>query len=109
MMRALDIMVAERRKSPRRAISQMVKLELDDDTTGDRPGLLVTDVSDGGARLFAQGVVLPATFTVVFVESGLRRKCRKVWSLGPETGVEFVDRNSRASKKHVSGAARHRA
>jgi len=87
----------------------MVKLELDDDTTGDHPGLLVTDVSDGGARLFAQGVLLPTTFAVVFVDTGLRRICRKVWSLGPETGVEFVDRNSRTSKKHVSGAAMRRA
>jgi len=84
---------AERRKSPRRAVSQVVRLELSDGTAH-QPGLLVTDISDGGARLFAQNVELPSTFALVFADSGIRRECRRVWRIGPEAGVEFIDQGT---------------
>jgi hypothetical protein len=81
----------ERRKSPRRAVSQVVRLELDNGAPANHPGLLVSDVSDGGVRLFAQNVEIPSRFALVFTESGIRRECRKVWQIGPEVGVEFAD------------------
>lgn len=102
-------LVAERRKSPRRAISQVVKLELDDGVPGDHPALLVTDISDGGARLYAQGVTLPPTFAVVFTDTGIRRECRRIWCIGAEVGVEFIERKPRTPKRRTNGVARHRA
>lgn len=95
----IDFTVADRRKSPRRAVSQMVRLELDDGAPAGHPGLLVTDISDGGARLFARNVDIPEKFALVFAESGIRRECRMVWRIGPEVGIEFVDQAPGASKR----------
>jgi hypothetical protein len=89
----------ERRKATRRAVSQVVRLELADGMPGNHPGLLVTDLSDGGARLFAQNVEIPSTFALSFLDSGLRRECRMVWQIGPEVGIEFVDRPSTSAAR----------
>jgi hypothetical protein len=92
----------ERRRSQRRAVSEVVKLELDDGTSADHLGLLVTDVSDGGVRLFARDVILPKTFSLMFPETGIRRECRTVWRIGPEIGLEFVGRRPMTAKKRRS-------
>jgi hypothetical protein len=87
----LEPVVTERRRSPRRAVSQVVRLELDNGAPANHPGLLVVDISDGGARLFAQNVDIPSRFALVFEETGIRRECRRVWQIGAEAGLEFVD------------------
>ena len=99
----VDPAVIERRKSPRRAISQVVKLELNDGAPASHPGLLVTDISDGGARLFAQNVEIPNMFALVFGDSGIRRECRKVWQIGPEVGLEFVEQGAGKQRKQKPG------
>jgi PilZ domain len=88
----IESKIMDRRRSPRRAISETVKLELEDGMSADHLALLVTGISDGGVRLFAKDVIFPATFSLVFPESGLCRKCRIVWRVGSEVGVEFVAR-----------------
>jgi hypothetical protein len=51
----------------------------------------VTDVSDGGVRLFVEGLEVPDEFTLV-LDHGVRpRECRVVWRLGHELGAEFTD------------------
>jgi hypothetical protein len=92
MTTPINLIVPDRRKTPRRAVSRVVKLELDSGVPSNHPALLVTDISDGGARLFAQNVEVPKTFALVFTETGIRRECRMVWQIGPEVGIEFVDR-----------------
>jgi len=53
---------------------------------------LVTDASDGGIRLFADGINLPDEFILVFDGTGeARRKCRVVWRLDDEIGAEFIE------------------
>lgn len=94
-----DVGVLERRRSPRRAVSQVVRLELDNGAPANHPGLLVTDISDGGARLFAQNVDIPSTFALVFEDSGIRRECRRVWQFGAEAGVEFIDQGAGSSRR----------
>jgi hypothetical protein len=91
MTTSVALGIPERRRSPRRAVSQVVRLELDNGGPINHPGLLVVDISDGGARLFAQNVDIPARFALVFEETGIRRECRRVWQIGAEAGVEFVD------------------
>jgi PilZ domain len=56
---------------------------------------MVTNISDGGARLYTETDV-PPTFTLSVSGEGvkLRRECRVVWRLGGELGVEFTDRAS---------------
>jgi PilZ domain len=92
MRKPIESKIVDRRRSPRRAISEVVKLELEDGTSADHLALLVTDISDGGVRLFAKDVIFPGTFSLLFPDSGNRRKCRIVWRVGSEVGVEFVAR-----------------
>ena len=53
---------------------------------------MVTDISEGGARLYSE-TAMPDTFTLAISGEGkaVRRDCRVVWRLGGECGVEFVD------------------
>jgi PilZ domain len=52
----------------------------------------VTNISDGGARLYSE-IEMPPTFTLSVSGEGVnvRRECRVVWRLGGEIGVEFTD------------------
>ena len=54
---------------------------------------MVTDISDGGARLYSE-IDMPPVFTLSVSRDGenMRRECRVVWRLGGELGVEFIDR-----------------
>jgi hypothetical protein len=99
MTKPVESKAIDRRRSPRRAISELVKLELEDGTSADHVALLVTDISDGGVRLFAKDVICPAVFSLVFPDSGTRRACRIVWRVGSEVGVEFVARSVAATSQ----------
>jgi hypothetical protein len=105
MTTSIDLVAHERRKTPRRAVSRVVRLELENGMPGTQPVLLITDISDGGARLFAQNIEVPKNFALVFAESGIRRECRMVWQIGPEVGLEFIDRG-KATRRGKSGRAR---
>jgi hypothetical protein len=53
---------------------------------------MVTDISDGGARLYSE-TEMPDTFTLSVLANNteMRRECRVVWRLGGEVGVAFTD------------------
>lgn len=51
----------------------------------------ISDISDGGVRLHAEGVPVPDEFILLFGNKTVRRECRVVWRLGHEVGAEFVD------------------
>lgn len=55
-------------------------------------GVMVTDISEAGARLYSE-IDMPPKFTLSVSGEGvrLRRECRVVWRLGGELGVEFID------------------
>jgi hypothetical protein len=83
-------MKTDRRKSPRRAISRRAKIEI----AGGSRDCLVTDMSDGGVRIFAEGGNVPDRFVLWFSDgddSTRPRACRVIWRLGPELGAEFTD------------------
>ncbi len=87
-------MFIERRKIQRRIINRVAQFQSDD---GSLPrSCMITDISDGGARLYSE-TEMPQKFTLsVFGEgTSIRRECRVVWRLGGELGVEFIDRASR--------------
>jgi hypothetical protein len=50
----------------------------------------ITDVSDGGVKVIAEYVDIPAEFTIIF-SAGRPRQCRLAWRIGCELGAEFVD------------------
>jgi hypothetical protein len=80
----------DRRRNERHAMRGLAKIQFG---TGSLPrDCWVSDVSDGGVRLHAEGVEVPDEFMLVLPgASGGRRECRVVWRLGHELGAEFVD------------------
>lgn len=86
----VDPALAERRRSSRRSVSRLVTIEPSPNVPGQEG--LVTDISKTGARLYARDIALPDAFAVIFMDTRERRECRLVWRIGPEAGVEFVDR-----------------
>jgi PilZ domain len=83
-----DRVLKDRRNARRFALRGVAKLQI--------PGspfprdCLVTDVSDGGARLYVEGLEVPDEFTLSFAGDE-RRACRVIWRLGYEVGVAFAD------------------
>ena len=82
-------MFKERRKAPRHAINRMAQFH-SEVCPMPRP-ILLTDISESGARLFTD-IDMPPTFVLAVSGEGVneRRDCRIVWKLGGEIGVEFV-------------------
>ena len=83
-------MLAERRKHRRHTINRIAKFFND---SGALPrDCMISDLSDRGARLFAEGVEVPDQFNLLISgDTGHRRECRVVWRLGGEIGVSFTD------------------
>jgi hypothetical protein len=50
----------------------------------------ITDVSEGGVKVIAEYVDIPADFTIIFSE-GRPRQCKLAWRIGCEFGAQFVD------------------
>lgn len=83
-------MFKERRKHRRDAINRIAKLQAD---VGTLPrDCMITDISEQGARLFADAIEVPDQFMLLISgDNEARRECRVVWRLGGEIGVSFVD------------------
>jgi hypothetical protein len=82
-------MLSEKRRHQRHTINRVAKFETE---SGALPReCVIIDISEGGARLFAEGVDLPDQFCLlIFGEKVVRRECRVIWRLGGELGVNFV-------------------
>lgn len=84
-------MFHDRRRASRRTINRVAQYQV---APGALPRtLMITDISDTGARLYSE-TDLPATFTLSVTGEGVgaQRDCRVVWRLGGEYGVSFTDR-----------------
>ena len=83
------IVFLERRKTARRTINRIAQFH-SEVSPMPRP-CMVTDLSEGGARLYSE-IDMPPAFTLSVSCDGrnLRRDCRVAWRLGGELGVEFV-------------------
>jgi hypothetical protein len=80
----------DRRKTPRRAISRLAKIEIGSSVYG----CLVTDLSEGGVRLYIEGVEVPETFVLLMPDDDgiIRpRDCQVIWRLRYEIGANFTD------------------
>ncbi len=84
-------MFLERRRLQRRAINRVAQFH--SEISPIPRAVMVTDISEGGARLYSD-IDMPPQFTLSVSGEGLnlRRQCRVVWRLGGELGVEFTDR-----------------
>jgi len=83
-------MRTERRKHPRQVINRIAKFQADAFSLP--RDCMITDMSQGGARLFADGVEVPDQFDLLISgdHKGVRRGCQVMWRLGGEIGVSFV-------------------
>ena len=81
-------MLQNRRHSQRHAMRGLAKIRYSGSTLP--RDAWVTDVSDGGVRLFVEGYEVPEQFTLV-LDNARPRECRVVWRLGHEVGCEFTD------------------
>lgn len=84
-------MLSDRRSHRRHTINRIGKYQADAYTLP--RDCMITDISDLGARLFAEGVDVPDQFQLLISndKKGLRRQCHVVWRLGGEIGVKFTD------------------
>jgi hypothetical protein len=81
-------MLVNRRRSERRVCNRVAKIQFG---TGSLPrDCMITDVSEGGAKIIAEYVDVPTEFTVIF-STGRPRQCRLAWRIGCELGAEFID------------------
>ena len=84
-------MLSDRRSARRYTINRIAKFQPDAYTLP--RDCMISDISDRGARLFAEGVDIPDEFHLLISDNdrGLRRACKVVWRLGYELGVQFTD------------------
>ena len=81
-------MLVNRRRSERRECKRVAKIQFG---TGSLPrDCMITDVSNGGAKIIAEYLDIPAEFTIIF-STGNPRQCRLAWRIGCELGSEFID------------------
>ena len=91
-----------RRRSERHAMRGLAKILFG---AGSLPrDCWISDISDGGVRLHAEGVDVPDEFVLVLAGvNGGRRECRVVWRLGHEIGAEFIYRAQHGFARQVAG------
>jgi len=87
-------MFIERRNAARRKINRLAQFYSRDGSAMPR-NCVVTDISDSGARLYAD-VETPPVFVLSVSGDGinLRRECRVVWRIGGELGVTFIGKTN---------------
>jgi hypothetical protein len=95
-------MIKERRTTQRYAVGGVAKIQARANTLP--RDCLVTDLSDGGVRLHAEGVEVPDQFVLMFGRDGsVRRDCRVMWRLGHEIGAEFIDGQQAGFARRMAG------
>lgn len=98
-------MFADRRKSER--ISLRGQAHIRSGAVSAPREVRITDISDGGVRLYAEGIEVPQFFIIYFANTDMRpRECRVVWRLGDEVGAEFVDRMEKGFARRLASPQR---
>jgi hypothetical protein len=92
------IMSHERRRHQRHVINRMAKLQTN--ATALPRECMIVDLSEQGARLFAENIHVPDQFDLLISgDNSARRECQVVWRLGGEIGVTFTGREARAASR----------
>ena len=88
-MRSLKL--EERRTVPRNSFERMAKIQLGYDVPPTY--CLVTDISEGGVRLYLNGLEVPDEFVLLLSSDGPAAKdgrYKVVWRQGDEVGAKYV-------------------
>jgi hypothetical protein len=85
-------MFGERRSHERIKINRVARIYAD--SIGVTCECTISDISEGGARLFVSDVQLPDRFLLqIFGDKAAREECKVAWRLGGEMGVQFVTKS----------------
>jgi|SRR4051794_13748741 hypothetical protein len=98
----------DKRTSPRRAISRLAKIEVGSLLCG----CLITDISEGGVRLYVEGVAVPETFVLLATDDNgciQPRDCQVIWRLGHELGAKYVTASNGGERRKTTKAAKQTA
>ena len=88
-------MLSDRRKTPRRTFNRLGRFY--SDLSGQHECMIV-DLSDGGARLHTHIETPPAFALTVLTDTGaIQRRCKVIWRLDHEVGVEFLAEEAQAA------------
>jgi hypothetical protein len=80
----------ERRTVPRYSLERMAKIQLGYDAAPTY--CLVTDISEGGVRLYLNGLEVPDEFVLLLSGDGPAKdgRYKVVWRQGNEVGAKYV-------------------
>ena len=83
-------MLADKRRHKRQTINRVAKFRCE--PTALARDCMITDISDGGARLFCEVPDIPDDFQLLVTGDTTTtwHDCSVVWRLGGELGVRFV-------------------
>ncbi len=80
----------DRRKVPRYPLERMAKIQFGYDAVPTY--CLITDISDGGVRLFLNGLEIPDEFVLLLSGDGPAKdgRYKVVWRTGNEVGAKYA-------------------
>jgi hypothetical protein len=101
-------MFGEKRQTKRYSINRVAKFVTE---SGTLPrDCIVTNISEGGARLFSEAPNIPDQFRLLIDgDVPIREECRVVWRLGGELGVAFVTREKERERLNAIKSFRAQA
>jgi hypothetical protein len=95
-------MLGDRRRHQRHAINRIAKFQTEPHALP--RDVLITDLSQRGARLFVENFEVPDQFQLTITgERGVRCECKVVWRLGGEVGITFIGKGPEDLGLSVSG------
>jgi PilZ domain len=93
-------MFGDRRSHQRFQINRVARIYADQ--AGLTCECTISDISEGGARLFVSDITLPDRFLLQIVsDKPTREECKVVWRLGGELGVQFVTKSMEQSRSEA--------
>ena len=82
--------LTEKRTAPRYSLARMAKIQLGYDAPA--AYCLIIDISDGGVRVYLNGLEVPDEFVLLLSGDGpaMDGRYRVVWRQGDEVGAKYV-------------------
>jgi PilZ domain len=88
-------MLLDRRKNSRQTFNRLGRFY--SDLSGQHECMIV-DLSEGGARLHTHTETPPVFALTILTDAGaIQKRCKVIWRLGHEVGVEFLVEEARAA------------
>jgi hypothetical protein len=89
-LKSRSLKSAEKRTAPRYPLARMAKIQLGYDAPA--AYCIITDISDGGVRVYLNGLEVPDEFVLLLSGDGPAKdgRYKVVWRQGDEVGAKYV-------------------